>query len=315
MHTRTRLMFWGAGCAVLIGIGGWLAAEPTAGEPAVGHADAAAATGAVPSTARSAVPATTAPAAPDAPDALLNDALVAIFERVLHEAQADSKAALMAKAPALLAKYLREDWRVRALGLFERYVDLQQAMHAMPPPVPGDPAYLRRALQAQDALRRQFFRPEEIEGLFGEQMRQDHFMADKMEALANPALTPEQRAAALEHSEQAWLSLEQREARKEAVAHVDAMRLTEALEASGASPQERFAERSKTHGHEAARNLAALDQQDHEWNTRLDRYAGASEAEKAQLRETLFNEAERLRLNGALALRATGQPKPADGGS
>lgn len=310
---RKRLMFLGAGCAVLAGIGGWLAAQPAQGEPSAAGLEAAATTAAGPGTARSVTQAAV-PAAPDAPDALLNGELVAIFERVLHEAQADNKATLMAKAPALLAKYLREDWRVRALGLFERYVDLQEAMRAMPPPLAGDAAYLRRALQAQDALRRQFFRPEEIEGLFGEQMRQDHFMADKMEALANPALTPEQRAAALEQSEQAWLSPAQREARKEAVAHVDAMRQSDALEARGASPQERFAERSKTYGHEVARNLAALDQQNHDWNARLDRYASASDAERAQLRETLFDDTERLRLSGALELRAAGPPLPAGNG-
>lgn len=40
---------------------------------------------------------------------------------------------------------------MRALCLLERYVDLQEAQHAMPPPTPGDPAQLRRTLEAQDA--------------------------------------------------------------------------------------------------------------------------------------------------------------------
>lgn len=304
-----RWIFRSAGCAGLIAIVCWWATGPEAVEAPPGGIETAERTLPAQGVGPSAAPEGAAPAAPDA---LLTSALISIFDQVLFEAQAPDKAPLMAKAPALLAKYLREDWRVRALGLLERYVDMLEALQATPPPQPGDPAYLRRTLRAQDALRRQYFRPEEIEGLFGEQMRQDNFMVDKMEALANPALTPEQRAAAISQSEQAWLSPEQREARKEAVVHVGVMAQTEALDARGASPQERFAVRSEAYGHEVARGLAALDQEHQEWNTRLDRYAGASEAEQAQLRDTLFSDAERLRLSGALAMRAAGQRKPAD---
>jgi lipase chaperone LimK len=137
---RKRWTFLGAGCAALIGIGGWLAAEPAPRALAADGAGAGPTTTAAGSGTLAPAPPVPLRATPDAPDALLNGELVAIFERVLHEAQADSKATLMAKAPALLAKYLREDWRVRALGLFERYVDLQEALRALPPPVAGDAA-------------------------------------------------------------------------------------------------------------------------------------------------------------------------------
>ncbi|ODU12735.1 MAG: hypothetical protein ABS94_29395 [Variovorax sp. SCN 67-85] len=289
--------------------GGWLASLPD-DEPLAVATTATASPEPRPP-ARAAATATPTAAAPDA---LLNSSLISIFDQVLSEAHADNKAAFMAKAPALLAKYLREDWRVRALGLLERYVDMQEALTSMQPPAPGDPAQLRRALQAREEMRRRYFAPEEIEGLFGDQIRQDNFMADKLEALANTALTPEQRTAALVRSEQAWLSPEQREVRKEAVAHADVMQQTAALEARGASPQERFAARSEAYGYEVARNLAALDQENQDWNARLDRYAGASEAEQAQLRETLFNETERLRLSGALAMRSAAARKPAPPG-
>ena len=306
----SRWVSWAAGGAVLLAAGGgWLASlhddEPLA------VATTATASPEPRPPARAAATATPTAAAPDA---LLNSSLISIFDQVLSEAHADNKAAFMAKAPALLAKYLREDWRVRALGLLERYVDMQEALTSMQPPAPGDPAQLRRALQAREEMRRRYFAPEEIEGLFGDQIRQDNFMADKLEALANTALTPEQRTAALVRSEQAWLSPEQREVRKEAVAHADVMQQTAALEARGASPQERFAARSEAYGYEVARNLAALDQENQDWNARLDRYAGASEAEQAQLRETLFNETERLRLSGALAMRSAAARKPAPPG-
>ena len=306
----SRWVSWAAGGAALLAAGGgWLASLPD-DEPLAVATTATASPEPRPP-ARAAATATPTAAAPDA---LLNSSLISIFDQVLSEAHADNKAAFMAKAPALLAKYLREDWRVRALGLLERYVDMQEALTSMQPPAPGDPAQLRRALQAREEMRRRYFAPEEIEGLFGDQIRQDNFMADKLEALANTALTPEQRTAALVRSEQAWLSPEQREVRKEAVAHADVMQQTAALEARGASPQERFAARSEAYGYEVARNLAALDQENQDWNARLDRYAGASEAEQAQLRETLFNETERLRLSGALAMRSAAARKPAPPG-
>lgn len=294
------------GAVALVAVGtGWLALGPDAVDaPRAAAPAAATATAAQPPAPR---PASTAAA----PDALLTSDLITLFDQVLAEAQADSKATLMARAPALLAKHLREDWRVRALGLLERYVDMQEALRTLQPPASGDPAFLRRSLEAREAVRRQFFAPEEIEGLFGDQIRQDQFMAEKMELLSNPGLTPEQRAAALAQSEQAWLSPAQREVRKDAVAHLDVMRQTEALQARGASPQERFAARSETYGYEVARGLATLDQETQEWNARLDRYASAPEAERAQLRETLFNENERLRLSGALAMRSSTAPKPA----
>lgn len=295
------------GAIALVAVGaGWLALGPSAVDAPRTTAPAAATTAIAPSS-PAPRPATTAAA----PDALLTSDLIALFDQVLAEAQADSKATLMARAPALLAKHLREDWRVRALGLLERYVDMQEALRTLQPPAANDPAFLRRSLEAREAVRRQYFAPEEIEGLFGDQIRQDQFMAEKMELLSNPGLTPEQRAAALAQSEQAWLSPAQREVRKDAVAHLDVMRQTEALQARGASPQERFAARSEAYGYEVARGLATLDQETQEWNARLDRYASAPEAEQARLRETLFNESERLRLSGALAMRSAAAPKPA----
>lgn len=309
-----------AGCAMLIAIGGDLLALATGPAPvdattprreAIAFADG-------PRTIMVAeTPPVHAPAQsadPSESDALLNETLISVFDRLLFEAQAENKSVLMARAPALLAQYVHEAWRARALDLLERYVDMQEALRSMRPPTPGDPTQLRQTLQAQDALRRRYFTPEEVDSLFGEQTRQDDFMADKMELLANRTLTSAQRDAALAQSEQTLLSTAQRAVRQEAVAHADAMRQTEALDARNATVYERFAVRSETFGHEVARNLAALDQENQEWNARLDRYAAASEAEQGRLRETLFNETERLRLDGALGMRATVVHKPTGSG-
>ena len=297
--------------ALAILAGGWLAAGPAPADGAVAAPSAAIGREGVALAAPpAAVPASSAR---PGPDAMLNPALILIFESVLAEAQATGKAAFLAVAPGLLAKRLPAELRARAMGLLERYVDMQEAMQALPPPHTGDPASLRKTVEARAEVRRKYFAPEEIEGLFGDEIRQDSFMAEKMEIARNASLTAEQREAALRRSEEAWLTQEQREQRRASTAHIDAQKQTDALEARGASPQERFAERSAAYGYEAARGLAALDQENQDWNSRLDQYANAPPAQQAQLRETLFNERERLRLSGALALRSA-RPAPSGAG-
>lgn len=236
---------------------------------------------------------------------MLNPSLILIFESVLAEAQATGKATFMAVAPGLLAKRLPAELVARAMGLLERYVDMQEAMQALPPPDAGDAASLHKTIEARAAVRRTYFTPEEIEGLFGDEIRQDILMADKMALARNTGLTPEQRDAAMQRSEEALLTPEQREQRRGFTAQIDVQRQTDAMDARGASAQERFAERSATYGYETARQLAALDQENTDWNNRLDQYANAPPDQQEQLRETLFNERERLRLSGALALRGS----------
>lgn len=302
---KTRPLQLGAmaGAAVLAILGGWWLVDelPPADAPETVAATSAATTG----------PGGTTPAmqppgdARPGPDAMLNPSLIVIFESALAEAQATGKAAFMAMAPGLLAKRLPAELVARAMGLLERYIDMQEAMQALPPPDAGDPASLRKTIEARAEVRRRYFAPEEIEGLFGDEIRQDTLMADKMALARDANLTPEEREAAARRSEEALLTPEQREQRRAFTAQVDVQRQTDAMNARGASAQERFAERSAAYGYEAARQLAALDQENQDWNSRLDQYANAPPDQQEQLRESLFNERERLRLAGALALRGS----------
>ncbi|MDP9897505.1 lipase chaperone LimK [Variovorax boronicumulans] len=296
-----------AGAAALAILAGWWLVD---GLPPADAPDTVVATAATTGPG-GAVPATTQPMgdARPTPDAMLNPSLVLIFESALAEAQATGKAAFMAMAPGLLAKRLPAELVARAMGLLERYIDMQEAMQALPPPDAGDPASLLKTIEARAEVRRRYFAPEEIEGLFGDEIRQDALMADKMAIARDANLTPEEREAAAKRSEEALLTPEQREQRRAFTAQVDVQRQTDAMEARGASAQERFAERSATYGYEAARQLAALDQENQDWNSRLDQYANAPPEQQAQLRESLFNERERLRLSGALALRSA-KPAP-----
>ncbi|WP_432728854.1 lipase secretion chaperone [Variovorax sp. W6] len=246
-----------------------------------------------------------------APDALLTPNLLRIFEQMLDGSQARDKEGLMAEMRAKIDKYLPPEWRVRALGLLERYIDYRNALEALPAANIGDPAGLRRILDARAGIRSRYFAPEEVEGLFDAEEKFDRFSVEKLEIERNANLTPEQKRQALAKTEETWLTPEQRADRTASVAQLAVGEQTAALEARGASPQERFEERSKQYGYEAAQRLATLDQQEQDWQGRLSRYAAADEATRAQLQAELFTPQEALRLQAALEMRAAGQKKKA----
>ncbi|HEX7864561.1 MAG TPA: lipase secretion chaperone [Variovorax sp.] len=245
-------------------------------------------------------------------DPLLTPDLLRIFEQMLNDSQArdrGDKEGLMAEMRAKIDKYLPPEWRVRALGLLERYIDYRYALEALPVASIGDPAGLRRILDARAGIRSRYFAPEEVEGLFGANEKFDRFSVEKLEIERNRNLTPEQKREALAKTEETWLTPEQRADRIATKAQLAVGEQTAALEARGASPQERFAERSQRYGHEAAQRLATLDQQEQDWQSRLSRYAAADEATRAQLQAELFTPQEALRLQAALEMRAAGEKK------
>lgn len=246
-----------------------------------------------------------------APDPLLTPNLLRIFEQMLNDSQARDKEGLMAEMRAKIDKYLPPEWRVRALGLLERYIDYRNALEALPAANIGDPAGLRRILDARAGIRSRYFAPEEVAGLFGADEKFDRFSVEKLEIERNANLTPEQKRQALAKTEETWLTPEQRADRVASVAQLAVGEQTAELEARGASPQERFEERSKQYGYEAAQRLATLDQQEQDWQSRLSRYAAADEATRAQLQAELFTPQEALRLQAALEMRAAGEKKKA----
>ena len=275
-----------------------------------------------PAVAASSVPPATNPAAAEAsaialrnnshaPDPLLTPDLLRIFEQMLNDSQARDKEGLMAEMRAKIDKYLPPEWRVRGLGLLERYIDYRNALEALPAASIGDPAGLRRILDARAGIRARYFAPEEVEGLFGAEEKFDRFSVEKLEIERNKDLTPEQKREALAQTEKNWLTPEQLADRAATTAQLGVAEQTAALEARGASPQERFAERSQQYGYEAAQRLATLDQQEQDWQSRLSRYAAADEATRAQLQAQLFTPQEALRLQAALEVRAANDKKKA----
>lgn len=223
-------------------------------------------------------------------------------------------ASLKRRLAELVPKYFSAALSARATALIERYVDYRVALSEIKPPAdPSDPRALRNALDARQRAREKHFAPEEYEALFAKEAQLDRYTLARLEIERNPALSAEQKQAAIKDIEQG-LSPEQRAQREQAVAHVAVAAQTSALDAKNASDIERFAQRSAQYGDAAATQLAQLDRENSDWQARLKEYANAQEKNASpeqlqQLRQQLFSEQEQLRIDAALAARQLAPPQ------
>lgn len=243
-------------------------------------------------------------------DPLLQPGLRDALEALLHAAgDAADPLALKQRLEGLVGQHFPPELATRALALAHRYVDYRVALGQLRAPADlRDPRALRDALEARQKVRLQYFDDDEFDALFAQDMTLDQSMLARLEIERNSALTPEQKRSALQATE-ATLPPEQRALRAESVAHVGVAQQTAAFNAQGVDDPTRHALRSAQHGAQAAQRLAQLDQEERDWNARLDQYqqarSGAQDAARLhQLRAQLFSPEEQLRIEGALALRA-----------
>lgn len=215
-----------------------------------------------------------------------------------------------------MARHVPAALAVRALALAERYVDYRVALAQWQAPPPGtDPQQLRAALQARQILRQRFFADDEYQALFGSEDALDRYTLARLEILRDPQRTPAQRHQALE-STALLLRPERLAERQRATQHLAAAAQTAAFNAQHIDRTQRYAVRKAAYGDAAAQALAALDQQEQDWQQRLDLYRRARQGERLaqeQLRPQPFTAQELQRVEGALALRAlehTAAPSP-----
>jgi len=309
-----------AACALLAAGALWWtqAGEPSSGTDALGAGAARLAPGAtVPHSGGPAdAPAEPWRASPRATlgqahgDPLLAPGLRDALEALLHAAgDAPDPETLKQRLEALAGQHFPAELSTRALALARRYVDYRVALGQLKAPADlTDPRGLREAMEARQKVRRQYFDADEYDALFAREAELDQYMLARLEIERNTALTPAQKRSALQDAE-AGLGAEQRAQRAEAVAHMGAAQQTAAFNARGTDDRTRHAERSAQYGEEAAQRLAQLDQQENDWQSRLEQYQQAREATQdparlQQLRNQLFSPQEQLRIDAALALRA-----------
>lgn len=315
----------------VVAAGAWWLAQPPgtlsapgsgAAQPPLqgGGAGTLAAPAALPQPATSAISARrAADALAQETDSLLAPGLRDSLEALLLDAgDAPGPSALKQKLAGLVGRHFPPDLATRALALAERYVDYRVALGRLRAPQDlGDPAALRQALTAREAVRRRFFDAEEAQALFAREAALDRYTLARLEIAHNGALSAEQRAQALREAE-AELPADQRAARQAATSHMAVAEQTAAFDTQGTDERSRHAARSALYGDNAAHALAQLDRQEQHWQQRLDQYAHArgTQPEPAtldRLRQQLFTPDEQLRLDAALALRM-GAARNAPGG-
>lgn len=298
-------------CAVLLAL--WLLsrAGPPPALPVGGNAPVAQAT--VPAPPGAPAPTVRATGAPQsAADPLLAPALRHQLEALLLEAgEAATPDELKRRLGSLVHKHFAPDLATRALAMAERYVDYRVALGALSAPKGDDPTALRNSLNARQRLREKFFTPEEYDALFEREAVLDRYTLARLEIQHNTALSPAQKARALQEAESEWPA-DQRAERAQAVAHLGAAAQTQDFDARGVDERTRYQLRSATYGTDAAQALARLDQEERAWNQKLDDYHAAKgqTADPAQLqalRDQLFTPQEQMRVEAALALRQAGR--------
>lgn len=245
-------------------------------------------------------------------DPFLKPELRHTLEEILFETSRDSDASdpamLKKRAFALLPRFFPAAYIARATALLDRYIDYRVALGEIKPPAdPGDPRSLRTALDARQKVRERHFTGDEYDALFAQDMQLDRYTLARLEIERNSALSTRQKQAALADAEDG-LSEAQRGLRRQAIAHMAVATQTAAFDAQGASDLERFNQRRTGYGEAAANQLAQLDREDRDWQSRLNDYAGAAAKPASpealqQLRQRLFSEQEQLRVDAALAAR------------
>lgn len=226
---------------------------------------------------------------------VLNEALIARFDYYLSAVGERPLPQIYAEIERNIQKELELSpaAATEAKRIFRTYIEFKTATQSLPAVSANDKEVLRairNRFEAERTLRARYFSAAESQALFGS----NDFTADdamaRMEINANPQLSAAQKQTELAALD-ANLPPEVR-AWRAPQASMDALQAAEKeARARGATAAEMLAVRTPLVGAEAARNLAALDQENAEWERRVNAY----KAQKTTiLGNTQLSEPERL---------------------
>lgn len=216
---------------------------------------------------------------------------------------------------ATLANRLGEPARSQALALLNDYVNYRLALtridQNLPPDFDHDGFDLNALTLRQKALlaaRAEHFTPQTHAAFFGEDEQLDNYTLERLTIERNEALTEQQKAQQLAQLEHALPEHIQR-TRARATINSNLFEKTEAMRSNGATDADIFQLRAQNLGETAAANLAELDLQQQQWQSRLDHYrqekaritnANLSPEDQrnavSELQQRLFEGPERLRV-------------------
>lgn len=193
-------------------------------------------------------------------------------------------------------------------GLFSKYLDYLQAVSNIQLET-SDVGSMRKVLDARHWMRRELLGFAMAEGFFSGSEAEDRYVLDRMEVMADKALTAEQRAqrlAVLSAAEPA----ERRAALQPSQDLIDLRSRTEQMRQAGASAEQIQAMRVQFVGTAAAERLMALDQAQATWGRRLQALEAARQNILSDLNVAADDKQRRINLlvdrdfSGPEALRA-----------
>lgn len=214
-----------------------------------------------------------------------------LFDYFLARIGEQSLPAIRAALSAHLSTTYRAPVVSAVLDHYDAYVALMQEMAALSPT--GDDLQDAERLHA---LRRARLGDAIAEAWYGDEERYLQATLARRAIVEDTSLDDAKKAAALAALD-ASLDPAQRAGRQQTDAMNDAVAQTAGFDAAGTSDAERFAEREKTVGREAAQRLAALDREHAAWNARL---ADFSAQRQRLLSDTRLSEAARVQAVQAL---------------
>ncbi len=166
----------------------------------------------------------------------------------------------------------------QAIELWQRYLKYREAEGTLKVNSnTSDPEHLQRVLNALTQLRQQYFKPAEIEALFGDEVTYNQYTIDRMNIMENKALTANQKAQQLKQRF-AQLPADLQQNIQDISKLQDLRELSQQLKANNGSKAELRQMREQLVGAAAADRLEQLDQSRASWQNRINVYLNQREA-------------------------------------
>jgi lipase chaperone LimK len=199
-----------------------------------------------------------------------------------------------------MAKDLNAEALAQAMSLWKAYVAFKAELARLPALPSGtlEAASLAQQVQAVRAVRARHFTAAQVQALFATGDADDDLALARLRIQQDTTLTAAERTRRLTEV-QSRLTPAQREAEAAPLLHQTVRDAVEAARARGADAAEVLAIRTRLVGPEAAARLAALDDAEAAWQTRVQRYHHLLQhdpQEAAAHKAAQFSETEQLRL-------------------
>ncbi|WP_293935963.1 lipase secretion chaperone [Iodobacter sp.] len=204
----------------------------------------------------------------------LNQALLRRFDYYLATVGERSLSDIMAQIGQDLDRELKPVAAKEAKRILAQYIQFKRALSELAnnPAIAGQSiATMRLRLAAIQNTRSRFFNRAEIAALFADEDQQDELLLDRLVINQDTQLNATQKAqkqAALD----AKLSPAEQQARAGLIAHLSLAANIQSAKSQGATANQLHALRSASVGEQAADRLAALDQEENQWQAKIDRY-------------------------------------------